>query len=879
MLHIISNFAGMSMKNVLSVLLCPVLLIFNSCKLFKNNTTPAPTAVSEAAETDSNSALKLYRASRTKEWELVNTAIDIHFNLPERTADATTRLSLHPYFYSVHSVVLDAKDMLIHSVSDNKNNKLAFSYDSLKLTIHLPKVYSQSDTLFLTIAYKAMPYLSKAGGSSAINEDRGLYFINTNHEEPYLPVQIWTQGESEANSHWFPTFDNPVFKSTFSITMHVPDSFKTLSNGTLVESVKEAGDMRKDVWKQDLPISTYLAMMAAGNYAISKESWRGREVSYYVPQEYGAYAKDIFQHTPEMMEFFSNKLGVDYPWNKYAQVIGYQYVSGAMENVSASLFGAFNLKDRRELDDDNNDFIVAHELFHQWFGDYVTAESWSNLTLNESFADYSEQLWTEYKYGEDARAAYWMQGLAKYMKQAKYNDPALLRFHYMSQEDLFDRISYSKGGLILHYLRSLAGDKAFYNALHLYLSQNAYQNAEVPQLRMAFEKVTGQDWNWFFNQWYYKGGHPVLNVEYLYDDPGQKLKVVISQVQPDSIGLYILPMKTLIINDNETNETWWISQHKIDTFTVDYKNGQKPVVVPDVAHWILGEWKENKQPREWYIQYKNAGDHISKRFALTALAAYKGSDTTKMVYEMALEDKDPVIRALAIGLYQYENKPKISDSWKNLLGRMAANDADSKVRSKALHALGDLEEKEFINTYEISINDSSYRVAADALYALNKVNHKRAVTFARALHPENSKANALLFSAATVISMDGETNDFEFFKDKTMHVFERDRKTFLNAFQSYLIKAKENETYTAGIDFIKEYAIKNIAAIDGLYYAEIIRNLQKYAQSQAKIATDKEQMEKWQLRAFTAQNAWASYKSAIADEDLKEAAAQVEKED
>lgn len=860
-------------------MLFSVLLILNSCKISKSNTKSSPNTVSEAAESETEHAMKIYRASRTKEWELIHTAIDIRFNLPERTADATTQLSMHPYFYATDSVVLDAKDMLIQSVSDSKNIPLSFSYDSLKLKIHLPRTYNQSDTLSFQIVYKAMPYLNKAGGSAAINEDRGLYFINSNQEEPYMPVQIWTQGETESNSHWFPTFDNPIFKSTFSITMHVPDSFKTLSNGALVQSVKENNNMRKDVWHQDLPISTYLVMMAASNYAVAKESWRGKEVSYYVPQEYGAYAKDIFQHTPEMMEFFSNKLGVDYPWNKYAQVIGYQYVSGAMENVSASLFGAFNLKDRRELDDDNNDFIVAHELFHQWFGDYVTAESWSNLTLNESFADYSEHLWTEYKYGEDARAAYWVQGLTKYLKQAKYSDPALLRFHYVSREDMFDRVSYSKGGLILHYLRSLTGDKAFFEALHLYLTQNAFKNAEVSQLRMAFEKVTGQDWNWFFNQWYYKGGHPKLEVDYLYDDANRKLKVVVSQLQPDSVGLYTLPMKTAIISGSNTNETWWIVEHRKDTFIVDYVNGQKPLVIPDIGHWIIGEWKENKTAAQWSAQYTNATDHISKRNALVALGADKKNDTARMVYEIALKDKDAVIRTLAIDYYPYEKQPKVPATWMAQLGKIAANDNDPKARSKALHALGDLGEKEFINTYETGVHDSSYRVAADALYALNKVNHNRAVTFERALHPEGLKANALLFQAASVIAADGEAADFDFFRDKTLHLFENDRKSFLSSFQSYLVHAKENASYTAGIDFMKTYALKNVDEDDGVYYGAVILNLQKYAQNQVKIATDKEQVDKWKLRASTAQAAWISYKSAITDDKLKEDVSEMEKED
>ncbi|MCY1554332.1 Aminopeptidase N [compost metagenome] len=140
-------------------------------------------------------------------------------------------------------------------------------------------------------------------------------------------------------------------------------------------------------------------MMAVGDFAVQKDTWKGKEVAYYVPKAYGPYARNIFNHTPEMMQFFSDKLGVPYPWDKYSQVVGYNYVSGAMENVTASLFGSFNLKNDRELADAPNDFIVAHELFHQWFGDYVTCESWGQLTVNESFADYSEYLWTEYKYG------------------------------------------------------------------------------------------------------------------------------------------------------------------------------------------------------------------------------------------------------------------------------------------------------------------------------------------------------------------------------------------------------------------------------------------------------------------------------------------------
>lgn len=869
----------MSSKKIWIPLASLSLLAIASCKVVKSNTAkPVPETVKESGNDTADAAAKIYRASATKVWDLVHTDIDIRFNLKEKTADAISKITVHPYFYATDSMDLDAKDMVIHSVKDGKGQALTYKYDSLQLHIQLPKTFEQRDTLLLQIEYTAMPYLSKNSGSAAISEDRGLYFINTDHKEPYMPVQIWTQGETESNSHWFPTFDKPNFKSTFAITMHVPDSFQTLSNGALVHSVKEAGGQRADTWHQDLPISTYLAMMAAGNYTVAKDSWNGKEVNYYVPVEYGAYAKDIFKNTPEMMTFFSDKLGVPYPWNKYSQVVSYQYVSGAMENVSASLFGAFNLKDKRQVEDDNNDFIIAHELFHQWFGDYVTAESWSNITLNESFADYSEQLWTAYKYGEDARAAYWLQGLKKYLKQAKYNDAHLLRFNYKSQEELFDRISYSKGGLILHYLHAMVGDKAFYQALHLYLTQNALSNGEVAQLRMAFEKVTGQDWNWFFNEWYYKGGHPKLDVQYNYDDGKQQVAVVIRQTQDDTVGLYRLPMKALVISGKTSKELWWDVKKVQDTFIVKYENGQRPTIVPDAAHWVIAEWKDHKTTAQWYTQFQFANDYNGKLAALNALGADAENDTTKTILFTALKDKNPAIRRAAIDFYDYEKSTKISTEWKTALNTIALNDADNKTKALALNALGLLKETSYTTTYELGIADSSYKVASEALFALDKVNHNRALEYARQLHPEEMKGNYLLYQAAEVIAANGEKEDLAFFKNKTLQLLENNRKYFLPAFQTYLINAKDENAYQQGIGFLKEWALKYADDYDGFYYGAMLHNIRKHAQSEAKIATDKAQIDHWKSRTDIAQMAWLAYKAAVTDDEIKESIADLEKE-
>src|ERR1700761_7818012 len=162
-----------------------------------------------------------------------------------------------------------------------------------------------------------------------------------------------------------------------------------------------------------------------------------------------ALCREIFRHTPEMIEFFSQITGVSYPWNKYDQVIVRDYVSGAMENTTASLFGEFMNQNAREIADRSNEDVVSHELFHMWFGDYVTCESWTNITVNESFANYGEQLWRAHKYGKAAGDELAYNDLQGYISSAQLNDPQLVRFYYDSREDVFDAISYNKGGAIL----------------------------------------------------------------------------------------------------------------------------------------------------------------------------------------------------------------------------------------------------------------------------------------------------------------------------------------------------------------------------------------------------------------------------------------------
>ena len=153
------------------------------------------------------------------------------------------------------------------------------------------------------------------------------------------------------------------------------------------------------------------------------------------------------------------------------------------------------------IDKNHQESIIAHEVFHHWFGNLVTSESWSNLALNESFASYGEYLWREHKYGKEFADAYLFEDIQLYKEDPESSTKNLVRFYYDDKEDLFDNVSYKKGGAILHMLRNYVGDEAFFIALNKYLTEYKFKSAEVSQLRLILEEITGKDLNWFFDQW------------------------------------------------------------------------------------------------------------------------------------------------------------------------------------------------------------------------------------------------------------------------------------------------------------------------------------------------------------------------------------------
>lgn len=523
------------------------------------------------AQTETSGRKEVYRATHAKVTELKHTKLKVNFDYQKEQMNGEEWLTASPYFYPTNELTLDAKSMLIHEVALEQNGKkspLKFDYKNDVLKITLDKTYQKNQDYTVYIKYTSRPNEVKQEGSAAISDAKGLYFINAQGTDPDKPTQIWTQGETESSSAWFPTIDKSNQKTTQEIFMTVPEKYVTLSNGLLKDSQKTGNGLRTDHWVMDKPHSTYLFFMGVGEYAVVKDKWRNIPVDYYIEKEYEPYAKQIYGNTPEMMEFFSKKLGYDYPWAKYAQISGRDYVSGAMENTTATLHGSAVLQKPGQLIDENSwEDTIAHELFHHWFGDLVTAESWSNLTVNESFANYSEYLWNEYKYGKDQADYHQMTDVNMYIHNPSDFKKDLVRFDYKSREDVFDLVTYQKGGGILHMLRNYLGDDAFFAGITDYLKTYEYKNAEAHQLRLSFEKVSGRDLNWFFNQWYFGSGHPKISYTTSYEPIKKQVSVTISQSQDQP---FEFPL-TIDVYDNgkPKRQQVWVKATAKNTFDFD----------------------------------------------------------------------------------------------------------------------------------------------------------------------------------------------------------------------------------------------------------------------------------------------------------------------
>ncbi len=680
-----------------------------------------------------------YRATRTIKNDLQHTRLEVRFDWAKQHLIGQATIDIKPHFYDVEQVVLDAKGMQIHRVAlvnpmGKGDQDLAYTYpDSMRLLIQLDRSYSRNESYRLFIDYTAQPNDLPKNVFDEVLGEKGLYFINPDGTETDKPQQIWTQGETESNSIWFPTIDHPTQNSSQEILITVEDRFKTLSNGKLVSSSKNGDGTRTDHWHQKLPHTPYLFMLAVGEYAIVTDEWNGISMSYYVEPEYEEHARAIFGTTPAMMQFFSELLDYPYPWDKYDQVIVRDYTSGAMENTGAVVFGEFAQQTTRELLDGNDEETISHEIIHQWFGNIVTCESWSHLSLNESFATYGEYLWYEHAYGKQRADEHLNEMLQDYLLSTI--DPTEehpIRFFYEHRDDLFDAISYSKGGCVLHMLRNYLGDEAFFEGVRHYLKENEFSSAEIHDLRIAFEDISGEDLNWFFNQWFMKGGHPELAVTYGYNTNTKEAIVEVEQLQDvANSSLFLLPLSLAIYTEDAVQ----IEQIVVDKRKQEFRFpvSEKVILMSlDPDRVLVGTISDNKTLEQYNIQLERSSNYSEQLDAMSQIAQQQLRSEKNISSNIAkkLKSESAGLRIAAIEQYA-PNKWASDTDFIEQLKNIAFNDSEAPVREAAVEKLAELKSKALSPTFQtIYEQDQSYHVMNEALIGMAGIDEKKSLALA-----------------------------------------------------------------------------------------------------------------------------------------------------
>ena len=643
--------------------------------------------------------------TRNRSYHVLHYKIEVTLHNATKSLDGTVTTTFVPLLPGLRTVVFDAGAMTIKRVTDSKGNELRFTSNPSRLSIDLGRPYSYDDKITVAVEYSCTP-------------TDGLTFNNTDFKIPGKRPQIWSQGEDTTNHYWFPCYDYPNDKATCEVIGTVDSKFSLLSNGKLVSVTENPKNKTKTFhWKQDKPISSYLVMIAAGEYTILHDHVGKLPLDFYAYPDDTTDARASFKETADMIRFFDQEIGVEYPWDKYDQIILQDHFGG-MENVSATtLSDVWAVPDSRGRIDNPSTSLIAHELAHQWFGDLVTCRNFRDMWLNESFASYYDPLFQRFQQGQEEFDYTIFQNQAAGIRL----DTTRGRKPVVSVNSYGDNI-YPRGSAILNMLRFVLGDDLYHRAIKYYLLKHEFQPVETNDLKMAIEEETGQNLQWFFDEWLYKAGHPVFDVSYTWNEQDREILLRVKQTQKqDSLtGVFKMPVDVEVTNPAEST-TYRIAILSQDS-TYALPSREKPLlVIFDKGNKLIKELHFDKSFDEWKYQALHAADLVDRILALRALAGMeKEGDVASILDDRMGHDSFWAVRREAVT--QAASLAANSDSLKPLFKTAfitASNDVRSQVRAAAIRALDIYKgDGDVIAVLKHGLEDSSYDVMGNALLSL-----------------------------------------------------------------------------------------------------------------------------------------------------------------
>lgn len=686
------------------------------------------------------------RSVRSRDLDQKHIKLELAFDFEAQImkGKATVKFSA---FKPLTTIAFDAEEMAINQVT-LAGKPVKYAVTPGKLEIQLTEPIEAGVDQEVTIDYLVTkPKL-------------GAHFVMPDASEPQSLKMVWTQCEPEYARFWFPCLDTSTDRITSEIIATVPENYVVLSNGTLESKTKKGDGTQTWHWAQKQSHVTYLMSVVAGDFEVLEQEWDGIPVQSYVPRGMMEMAPRAFQKTPAMVKFFSQKIGVRYPWPKYSQICVDEYNWGGMEHTSATTLNLGTLHDANAALDSSSDNLVAHELAHQWFGDLLTCKDWAELWLNESFATYFATLWTEHDHGWDTAAWERHEEANSYLGEDARYRRSIVNYRYTDPNDMFDSHTYPKGGRVLHMLRFELGDEAFWQAIRRYVEINQFRTVETADLRKAIADATGQELNWFFDQWIYKGGHPELDVSWTWDEATKMVQLTVKQTQKldEVTPLFRFTTEVELANGETVESRKIVVSKDAETFQLPFTSRPTRVVF-DPRDIILKTMQFTKSKEELLDQLANEKNLLPRKQAIDGLKAFLADPVVKTALVRASRN-DPfwTIRRAALQAMTDLNEDAIRESAIDI----ARGDKIAAVRAAAVDLLAKYPTDKVKQVLrELIAADKSYNVVATSLRILAGMDGANAVPDLIGALSRHSAGDSILRTATGALTSGNYTEAIE----------------------------------------------------------------------------------------------------------------------
>jgi aminopeptidase N len=597
--------------------------------------------------------------------DILHISIDVTPDFRQRSISGTTKLRFKPLNPAVTEVRLNAQDLRVRSVASTATIQAHHSTDS-EIIVTFSGALPVDREQEISITYSAFPR-------------KGLYFRTAEMGYRAADEHLFTQGEDIEARHWFPCFDAPNEKFTSEVICHVPGDMTVLSNGKLVSEESSSNGLKAVHWLQDKPHVSYLISLVAGRFKKVEEQYKNIHLAFYTPASQIGLAQSSFTETKEMMAFFEQEIGVPYPWHKYYQVCVQDFMWGGMENTSISTLTDRTLFPKETENLRSSQGLVAHELAHQWFGDLVTCEDWSQVWLNEGFATYYAHLYNQHKDGPEDFLYGLYNSARGFISRTVAEDSRPIVFRrYDNPTELFGYLVYPKGGWVLHMLRHELGADLYRKCIKAYLERHQFDTVATHDLISVIEEISGRSFDRFFDQWVFHPHHPELQVKYSWDEKEKLAHVSITQAQPltNDVALFHFPLKLRFKDGSATEDrVVQIKEKQTDLYFSLASAPQIFRVDPDYA--LLAKVTVDLPRNLLVAQLKDDSDVIGRIFAIDQLSKARDKETVDLLADRLRNDKFYGVR---IEAGQALGKIRSEDALQALI--KSSDQSDARVRHR-----------------------------------------------------------------------------------------------------------------------------------------------------------------------------------------------------